>query len=873
MPDTVAHITVSASDLASAVFEGVHKAIGSVGDAASASAGVTSGAGETMTGAIQSVSDHLSAVGGHAAAFDAAIMTGVIDPLSAVPEATGTAEGGLSGLLDHLRSFVSDGLEKTGESVEGLGEKITAFAENPLGAAKEGLSGILEHLGPMGVGLGAIVGAVGAVGTAMFEMAEHAAKTGEDVLNFSRVTGTAVGAVGALSAAGEIGGTSLDGLQGMLVQMQRRLDASGPGADKLNAALADLGINSETFRAADPTDRIAMLSQGLQGAAGSTNLMSDALAIMGRSGVQNLPFLMKNFDELKASGETLGYTWSVTDTEAAEHLGIATGKTSVEMSTLSTAIGVALIPAVTAGVEGFNRLILAVEHVADLGGLVSGTWGLITGLLGDFDAAQQAAIGHADALKTKLDADNNKKYGASVKEMSDAENAWNEISGQTNAILVSSAKAIADAQKESDNYAAAWGRINVAFNESGPKAGDLSAHLRGLITDMVNAGVSSGDIVTALKTQGLTQDQITVGIDAAKTAQQEYRGELHDTTTVSDLLAKSQGAINQAVNTGIGLTDAQKSAWQVFDQMGLTPVKNKYFDFDGVLQTTSSYMLTQASTAIPGLINANQGLIKENADTQKSIEVTSQLWGEYYKLQAENSGDTKKAKMIDVDNWFTHEVDKLKDDDTNWSDHYDALYAVAQIKMQKIKEATDPYFAAVKTDLADMYGGFSKTFSDTLIKTHDFGDAVGLTFDKMKLDVEQTLAGLLQDFIQQFFSKLMEKLGVVLAEDTAIALLQAFIFFDKGGIVPEYGGTPQYFAAGVGAVQYYDAGGGPRGTDTVPAWLTPGEMVLTGGQQQGLFGGMNETTSAVRALHVDIKGLRSELKNLPILLAHAVRGR
>ena len=50
--------------------------------------------------------------------------------------------------------------------------------------------------------------------------------------------------------------------------------------------------------------------------------------------------------------------------------------------------------------------------------------------------------------------------------------------------------------------------------------------------------------------------------------------------------------------------------------------------------------------------------------------------------------------------------------------------------------------------------------------------------------------------------------------------------FAKGGIVPELGMKPQYFASG----------GMARGTDTVPAMLTPGEMVLTKEQQMGMMG-------------------------------------
>ena len=56
------------------------------------------------------------------------------------------------------------------------------------------------------------------------------------------------------------------------------------------------------------------------------------------------------------------------------------------------------------------------------------------------------------------------------------------------------------------------------------------------------------------------------------------------------------------------------------------------------------------------------------------------------------------------------------------------------------------------------------------------------------------------------------------------------LFMSTGGIVP------QYLASG-------GVAGGPKGSDTVPAWLTPGEVVLNAAQQKNLasMGGSNVT--------------------------------
>jgi len=64
--------------------------------------------------------------------------------------------------------------------------------------------------------------------------------------------------------------------------------------------------------------------------------------------------------------------------------------------------------------------------------------------------------------------------------------------------------------------------------------------------------------------------------------------------------------------------------------------------------------------------------------------------------------------------------------------------------------------------------------------------------------------------------------------------------FSKGGIVPK----PHYLASG-GQI-------GPQGTDTVPAWLTPGEVVLNAGQQENLAKYMG--ASSYNTYNLDISG-------------------
>ena len=65
--------------------------------------------------------------------------------------------------------------------------------------------------------------------------------------------------------------------------------------------------------------------------------MSDALAVMGRAGVENIGFQMKYSADARAEGEQLGYTWSQTDLDASKKLTEGINAMGVQMSPLVAA--------------------------------------------------------------------------------------------------------------------------------------------------------------------------------------------------------------------------------------------------------------------------------------------------------------------------------------------------------------------------------------------------------------------------------------------------------------------------------------------------------------------------------------------------------
>jgi hypothetical protein len=79
-------------------------------------------------------------------------------------------------------------------------------------------------------------------------------------------------------------------------------------------------------------------------------------------------------------------------------------------------------------------------------------------------------------------------------------------------------------------------------------------------------------------------------------------------------------------------------------------------------------------------------------------------------------------------------------------------------------------------------------------------------------------------------------------------------YASSGGLVTAHG--IQHFAGGGMVLPFR-----PMGTDTVPAMLTPGEMVLTRRQQRAVFGGGNAPTidmSEFKAMRAEMAQLRAE---------------
>ena len=164
---------------------------------------------------------------------------------------------------------------------------------------------------------------------------------------------------------------------------------------------------------------------------------------------------------------------------------------------------------------------------------------------------------------------------------------------------------------------------------------------------------------------------------------------------------------------------------------------------------------------------------------------------------------------------------------------------------------------ALKAGVNRLFMGMSEKYLDRAFAPLEAGienwvvsqDSGGGMFDQLS-GIGDGIASLFEDFdmsgIMDSFTGLFNNFdfgslfGGGGAEGGLLSGIGTLFGFSKGGIVPK----PHYLASG-GQI-------GPQGTDTVPAWLTPGEVVLNAGQQENLAKYMG--ASSYNTYNLDISG-------------------
>lgn len=293
----------------------------------------------------------------------------------------------LQALLKIVADVVGEG------KVQALGQTIGRLGDTA-GRVSGGLRGMVGAAGGLSGALGALAPAVTGVGLAA--MAKGAIDAADDMNDLAQKTGVSVEQLSRFKQAADASGTSIEGVGGAMIKLNRNL---ATGNDKAAFALKDLGIS-----ATDATGKLKSTDQIMLEVADKFAKMPDgaqksamAMALFGKSGADMIPLLNGGSEAVR----NLSATMTTDFAKGADSLNDKLVSVQTKLTEVGVNLGTALMPALNAiadviiGVaNAFGTLPGPIQNLIILAGGLVIAWGPVTGAIVGVTSAL-AAIGPA----------------------------------------------------------------------------------------------------------------------------------------------------------------------------------------------------------------------------------------------------------------------------------------------------------------------------------------------------------------------------------------------------------------------------------------------------------------------------------------------
>lgn len=201
----------------------------------------------------------------------------------------------------------------------------------------DGFSRVMAGLGGV-LSAGALTAFVGSAINSAAALDDMAEATGASVEGLSRLTQIA-----------RIGGNDVGVIETALVRMNKALSGADEESKGAGAALKALGLSAAELKTASPDQALEKVAQAIAGFEDGAQKTSVALALFGKSGAQLLPVL----NDIAQDTQTVGRV-TAEQAAAAELLGKAWGRLSVEAQSAGQSIALGMVPALQRLVSEFN---------------------------------------------------------------------------------------------------------------------------------------------------------------------------------------------------------------------------------------------------------------------------------------------------------------------------------------------------------------------------------------------------------------------------------------------------------------------------------------------------------------------------------------
>lgn len=226
----------------------------------------------------------------------------------------------------------------------------------------------LKAIGTLAVKTGAKIAGMGAAMVGPLLAASHVFRVvGDQLEKMSHRTGFSVEALSELNHAAQIGGTSVESLEGGLRRMQRSLYDAERGLATPTDALKDLGLTIDNLRGKKPEDQFTIIAGALSKVEDDTRKAGIAMGIFGRQGTALFPMIAdgaEGIERLRKEARELGLVMSTEDAKAAAAWQDAWYRIIAQVKQATFQIGGALAPALTDLFERSTKYVkLAIDWV------------------------------------------------------------------------------------------------------------------------------------------------------------------------------------------------------------------------------------------------------------------------------------------------------------------------------------------------------------------------------------------------------------------------------------------------------------------------------------------------------------------------------
>ncbi|MCL1951727.1 MAG: hypothetical protein FWF60_02745 [Oscillospiraceae bacterium] len=275
-----------------------------------------------------------------------------------------SGENNVKALGDALREKLEARLHGTAEeaedasdSMEDLGESVDDAAKESekAGSRFENLGDTLKTAGKVIAGVVSSVGAAcGAVGTAMFKMADSAAETGREVNNMSQKLGLSREGYQEWEYVLKKSGTSIDIMGTSMKKLQTTMGGLTEDGDSASKAFAAVGLSFDDVKGKSPEEAFNMTIRALQDMPAGADRTAAALKLFGKGAMELQPLLNKTSaetEELRQRAHEMGLVLSDEQIDASRAFGGAMGKVKDTMAGIKLQLSSALVPAFADGIS------------------------------------------------------------------------------------------------------------------------------------------------------------------------------------------------------------------------------------------------------------------------------------------------------------------------------------------------------------------------------------------------------------------------------------------------------------------------------------------------------------------------------------------